>query len=173
MIDSVARLTDPAAMKLNDQLIDHIHLFHLFGDPLLTIPFPEQVKITGQVTAHPGEIVRITGEASFDGPIYLELTMPRTRQPLRISNRSTFESNEKTRLEYMKTYRTANNRSLLYVPGQLTGGRFDIPLKIPDDLDGEYIIRCFTAHSNGTGIGSKTIRIVSPQTADRKTSIRQ
>jgi len=168
MIDSIARLTDPLASQLNDQLVDHLHLFHLFGDPLLKIPLPEEVKITCPDVAAPGEVIKVTGKAAFDGPIYLELVTPRKRLSLKAAGRNTFESNEKTRAEYMQAYRAANNLAILYVSGRSDGGVFEVPLKIPEDLEGEYVLRCFSAHDAGVAIGSGTIKIVPPSTASTK-----
>ena len=163
MIDSIAWWTDPTSSKLNDQLIDHLHLFHLFGDPLMKIPFPKDMTIACPPTATPGEIIQVTGTSVVDGPIYLELVKPRTRQATSVPERKKFELNEKTQIQYMKTYRVANNRAILYIPSQIVNGQFNIPVKIPDDLEGEYVFRSFGVHANGVAIGNRSFNVVPPK----------
>ncbi|MDR1958207.1 MAG: C25 family cysteine peptidase [Planctomycetaceae bacterium] len=163
MIDSVAWWTDPTSRKLNDQLIDHLYLFQLFGDPLLKVPFPQNMTVTCKEKAVPGEIIQVSGQVDFDGPIYVELVKPRTAQPLSVPDRKKFQLTEKSRIEYMKEYRAANNRAILYVPGRVVNGRFQVPVKIPDDLDGDYLFRCFTVSPEGTSsIGSRPFHVTPP-----------
>ncbi|MDO4586714.1 MAG: C25 family cysteine peptidase [Planctomycetia bacterium] len=61
-IDALAKVFDPNPKQLDDQLEDHIHLFNLFGDPLLRIRFPQQIQIDAPEIAYAAHSITISGK---------------------------------------------------------------------------------------------------------------
>lgn len=61
-IDALAKVFDPNPKQLDDQLEDHIHLFNLFGDPLLKIRFPQQIQIAAPEIAYAAHSITISGK---------------------------------------------------------------------------------------------------------------
>ncbi|MCL2347521.1 MAG: C25 family cysteine peptidase, partial [Planctomycetaceae bacterium] len=146
MIDSIAKLTDPTASRLQDQLIDHMHLFHLFGDPLLRIPFPEKIDIETPETVVCGNKITVRGQLNDAGnnapavaePVVAELVLPRKRAVPTPAGRVPYKLTGQSREEYMKTYLATNNRSVQYAMGEVKDGKFEVSLPVPENISGEY-----------------------------------
>lgn len=154
-LDAAARLFDPAADALADERRDHIHLFNLFGDPLLRVRLPEWFEIDAPPTARASESVTVTGESvGADGPVRVELALPLTRQAVRIEPRREFSLTDADRVEYQKTYEAANQRVLATADGVVQDGRFSVELPVPAPLVGRYVLRA-------TLVGEKTLRLAS------------
>ncbi|MDR1382788.1 MAG: C25 family cysteine peptidase [Planctomycetaceae bacterium] len=163
MIDTMAWFSDPVSRRLQEQLVDHVHLFQLFGDPLLRLPLPDTItaEIPESVTA--GHTLTIRGAATNAEMIVAELATPR-KQPITVpKERTPFHLTNASREEFMKTYLSANNRALQYAVGRTheKDGTFEISLTIPNNIEGKYIVRIFGTGKNGVSVGSSNVTILS------------
>jgi len=168
MIDTMAWLSDPTSGRLQEQLVDHVHLFQLFGDPLLRIPLPDTMTLETPESVTAGNTLTIRGISDNAATIVAELATPR-KQPISVpKDRIPFRLTDMSREEFMKTYLAANNRALQYSVGRTneSGGAFEISLPIPENLEGKYIIRVFSSGKTGVSIASKNVTILA--SADRK-----
>ena len=172
MIDTMAWLSDPTSNRLNEQLVDHAHLFHLFGDPLLRLPVPKPLTFDAPRSIEAGDTMTIKGTIGRDevpgGVIVAELATPRTRPFAVPKERIPFKATEEANEEFMKTYLSANNRSIRYVTHQAQGETFELELPVPDDLSGEYVVRLFGANPEGVAVGSAPVT-VTPKNAASQT----
>ena len=168
MIDTMAWLSDPTSNRLNEQLVDHVHLFHLFGDPLLRLPLPERLSFDAPRSVEAGGAMTIKGKIGRNdtpgGVIVAELASPRIKPVTVPKERTPFKSTEESNEEFLKTYLAANNRSINYVWHKSQEDAFELELPVPDDLDGEYVVRLFGANTEGVAVGSASVT-VTPKAA--------
>ena len=175
MIDTMAWLSDPTSNRLNEQLVDHAHLFHLFGDPLLRLPVPQRMTFESPQSVEAGGTMTIKGKIGQGvqgGIVVAELATPRIRPVAVPKERVPFKSTDESSEEFMKTYLSANNRSINYITHKSQGETFELELPVPDDLAGEYAVRLFGANKDGVAIGSATVT-VTPKNATAKNSNRE
>ena len=162
MIDTMAWLSDPTSNRLNEQLVDHAHLFHLFGDPLLRLPLPEHLPFDTPQSVEAGGTLVLKGNIRHNGLVIAELASPRNRPVTVPKERTPFKATDEANEEFLKTYLAANNRSINYLTHRTKDGSFAIEMPVPDDLDGEYVVRLFGATPDGVSVGSAMV-IVTPK----------
>ncbi len=165
MIDTMAWLSDPTSSRLNEQLVDHAHLFHLFGDPLLRLPLPERLAVDVPKTVEAGGTLTVKGTIGQNGVVIAELVTPRIRPAEVPKERTPFKSGEESNEEFMKTYLAANNRSIRYITDKTEKGAFAVELPVPDDLDGEYVVRVFGSDRGGVSLGSAMVTVTPKSVA--------
>ncbi|MDR1493750.1 MAG: C25 family cysteine peptidase [Planctomycetaceae bacterium] len=163
MIDTMAWFSDPTSRRLQEQLVDHIHLFQLFGDPLLRLSLPDTMTMETPESVIAGNTLTIRGTASNAETVVVELAPPR-KQPTTVpKERMPFHLTDASREEFMKTYLSANNRALQYAVGRTheKDGTFEISLTVPDNLEGKYVVRIFGTGKNGVSVGFCNVAILS------------
>ena len=173
MIETMAWLSDPTSHQLHEQLIDHAHLFHLFGDPLLKIPLPEHISVTAAQDIEAGGTLVVSGKTAPGASILVELVTPRYLPVAVPKERRPFKMTEESDEEFMSTYLKANNRSLQYVGERTQDGDFRVELPIPDDIKGPHIVRVFAATRKGTSVGSTTVTVSPKSVATSKKAQRK
>ena len=99
------------------------------------------------------------------GVIVAELATPRIRPVTVPKERIPFKSTDESNEEFMKTYLSANNRSINYITHKPQGETFELELPVPDDLAGEYAVRLFGANRDGVAIGSATVTVTPKSVA--------
>ena len=173
MIDTMAWLSDPTSNRLNEQLIDHLHLFHLFGDPLLRLPLPKRLPFDSPQSVEAGNTLTVKGKIGPGGVVVAELATPRIRPAAVPKERIPFKTTEEANAEFLKTYLATNNRSVIYIAHKSKGETFELKLPVPDDLDGEYIVRVFGANTEGVSVGSAKVTVTPRSVAAQKNATSQ
>lgn len=159
-IDATARIFDPAADALPAERRDHIHLFNLFGDPLLSVRLPQWFEIDSPATVRAAQTVTVTSESvGADGPVRVELVLPLTRQTVRIAPRREFSLSDEERIRYQRTYEGANQRVAAAADGIVKNGRFSVDLPIPEPLYGRYVLRAVLSDGETLRLASRPIRV--------------
>lgn len=160
MLESIAKLLDPTAGRLGDQRLDHLHLFHLLGDPLLRIPSPEPLALECPDRVKAGEMLEIRGRTSIrNAEVLFELAVPRIRATVPNPKRPECVLDETQRAEFASTYKKANDRVLALAKGACRNGEFTLRIKVPEKIDGEHTVRVFVQGSDTHAIGAKTVEI--------------
>ena len=65
-LDGVAALLNPGALE--DELVEHVHLFNLLGDPLLRLRLPEPITLACDRRAQAGSLIEIEGTTTVRSP---------------------------------------------------------------------------------------------------------
>ncbi len=159
-LDAAAKMFDPALKNLDGELRDHIHIFNLFGDPLLQVRFPQTVEIHAPETVNCGTSVTVSSDSiPFDGPVRVELAYPLGRHPISPEIRKEFSIDDASRIEYQETYEKANQRVISRVDTTSVNGHFSVEIPVPPEFAGEYLIRLLASDGQKTCIGAKSIHI--------------
>ena len=177
-LDRAAKIFDPTASRLDDQLEDHVALFNLFGDPLLRVKFPERCAVEAPEIAYSTKTLPISGVLpNVNGrqtEVRVELLLADFRSPVAKPRRSkTFVESEETRAEFEATYRAANAFVVASSKVATQTERFQANIDVPADFSGECVVRVAATDGERYWIGSRRVLVrpfsnrvvnVSPQT---------
>ncbi len=164
MVDSIAKMLDPKAERLEEQRIDHVHLFNLFGDPLLQVPKPIPLEFEAPGEAVSESIITVRGKIHPDPAAeteiaIIELSIPKARNVAVFPKRKTFEMTEATFAEFDRTYQAANQRTVVRIGAEIEEGTFSGQLPIPKNALGDYDIRVYLDSESRFALGARPISI--------------
>ncbi|MGL6196561.1 MAG: C25 family cysteine peptidase [Thermoguttaceae bacterium] len=174
IIDSLAKMFDPTGDKLDQQRLDHLHLFQLLGDPLLCIQIPEKIEIEVAETVTPGSTLNVKGklprntsdhqinhQVPLRTELFVEIAVPKSRDAVKKPTRKEGPLTTQTIKDYAEIYRKANQRTLTRVPVEIKPGEsnFSFDLQIPQTLRGEYDLKVYFESQEKVAIGGKTITV--------------
>ncbi len=138
--------------QIVEMLIEHVHMYTLFGDPALVIAFPRGkilLTLNGQ-EYHAGETVFVDGEVDSvtDGQaiVSLEVARPVLAYPIEGLDWSDPNVNDTIRTNY----ENANNKVLDSVEVEVISGTFTASLALPAELEPDtYHIKAYAYLTDG------------------------
>ena len=135
----------PVGNMLADEAEEHVHLFHLLGDPLLRMKRPEPIEMT--VREHPDSPERliVNGRVPRGGQLLVELSYARDRFQVRPPRRGEFRSDATALADYQKVYDEANQRTVTQKVVRVNEGEFQTELDLPAWARGRCVVRGFMA----------------------------
>lgn len=140
--DALAGLLSPAGSDLAAERLEHVHLFNLLGDPLLSVVHPEQVRVAAAGTVRTGDRIAAAGECPFDGRATVELVVRRDRLTFKHQARDDYGASSEAD-DYRRTYVAANNTRLAAVQVPVSQGKFQAHLTVPENARGACHVRVF------------------------------
>lgn len=163
-LDRAAKIFDPTASRLEEQLEDHVALFNLFGDPLLRVKFPERCAVEAPEIAYSTKTFPISGvvpnATGRQTSVRVELLLADFRSPIAKPRRSkTFVESEEARAEFETTYRAANNFVVAASQVATQTGRFQADIAVPADFSGECVVRVAATDGERYWIGSRRVLV--------------
>lgn len=158
-LDALAALLSPAADELAAERLEHVHLFNLLGDPLLSLTHPETVTVQAADTARPGERLLVSGASAVDGLAVVELVVRRDRLTFKPQARDDYWPSPESDEEYQRTYTAANETRLAAVRASIVGGRFQTRLLVPEHAAGACHVRVFVQGRGQFAAGFTNVRI--------------
>ena len=163
-LDRAAKIFDPTASRLEEQLEDHVALFNLFGDPLLRVKFPERCAVEAPEIAYSTKTFPVSGvvpnATGRQTTVRVELLLADFRSPVAKPRRSkTFGESEETRAEFEATYRAANNFVVAASEVATQTERFQANIAVPADFSGECVVRVAATDGERYWIGSRRVLV--------------
>lgn len=163
-LDRAAKIFDPTAGRLEEQLEDHVALFNLFGDPLLRVKFPERCAVEAPEIAYSTKTLPVSGVVpNANGRqtnVRVELLLADFRSPVGKPIRSkTFVESEEARAEFEATYRAANNFVVASSEVATQTERFQANIVVPADFSGECVVRVAATDGERYWIGSRRVLV--------------
>ena len=159
-LDGLAALLNPGALE--DELVEHLHLFNLLGDPLLRLRLPEPITLTCDSRVRTGATLRIEGTTSVAGRAIVELVPSRDLLGFRPPQRLEFTAQPQQIAEFDETYRRRKTISAQRVERQVERGDFVLDLRIPEAARGPCHVRVFIEGPESYAAGSANIEITTP-----------
>ncbi|MBQ8363664.1 MAG: hypothetical protein IJX36_07040, partial [Thermoguttaceae bacterium] len=163
-LDRAAKIFDPTASRLEEQLEDHVALFNLFGDPLLRVKFPERCAVEAPEIAYstkplPVSVV-VPNATGRQTSVRVELLLADFRSPVAKPRRSkTFVESAEARAEFETTYRAANRFVVASSQVATLTGRFQADIAVPADFSGECVVRVAATDGERYWIGSRRVLV--------------
>ncbi|MGL4593508.1 MAG: C25 family cysteine peptidase [Thermoguttaceae bacterium] len=175
----MAKMFDPMPELLEDQLREHVELFHLFGDPLLVVPFPKNIPLVVQKRGDKEKTLLISGQLLSEQPVHVqhetEQIMPLShnadipnkltrsvlveilpspaQMSLRLNSRTKFEVESDVRQQYNDEYRRAKEPVVFRQLIPAHENRFSIDIPIPRSWRGTHVVRIFATSETECEIG--------------------
>lgn len=166
-LDSLAALMSPSADELAAERLEHVHLFNLLGDPLLSLMHPGVVELHVAGTARPGDRLLISGNSEIDGVAAVELVVRRDRLTFKPEPRDDDWSSRESEEEYQRTYRAANETRLAMVRANVAAGRFQAQLVVPPQAAGACHVRVFVQGRGQFAAGAANVQIAGDRLTSR------
>jgi hypothetical protein len=94
---------------LAEERREHLHLFNLIGDPLLTLTYPQEVKVETSAQTAPGKTLQVKVESPVSGRMVLELVCRRDIPKVDLPPRDRFDSSSAALARLQETYQQAND----------------------------------------------------------------
>lgn len=159
MIETLGKTFSPTRHLLDDELKEHVYLFHLIGDPLLTLKRPAPIELDVKKNLLNGEEFTVSGRSNIGGELKIELVYRRDRMRIRPKRRKEFVVDNEIFLQYHDTYLKANDRVCDVATQLIEPGEFKVSLRAPEAASGDCIVRAYVAGTKGYAIGSEPVFI--------------
>jgi len=161
-IDLLASVISSAPHQLAAERLEHVAMFHLFGDPLLRLHYPRRITLDYPATIGAGQRLAVSGHCDVDGRCSIEVTTLPGRLSFPLPGRGEVNMSAGTRRAVQATYERANQPRIAHAVCDIHQGRFQAELAIPVEARGRYLVRTFVAGTGVCGVGAGRIRVVQP-----------
>ncbi len=164
LMASVASALTPSDHDLSKERQEHLWLMNLLGDPTLKLPTSDDLAFDYEYDATTREL-RIEGDAKFPGELNALLQYERGRIPraalefLADENRAKREQREIAEDDSLKRYEAANQIVAVEEAKAIGKGRFVAIMKVPNDLQGNFVLRCSVCNRTQAAIGTQKIKL--------------
>jgi hypothetical protein len=159
MMDSVARMLNPDSKDLEAERQEHLLLFHLIGDPLLSVRQPEMITVSTETEVSPGGQLNVTASSPVAGSVRAELVLRRDRMKRRIAPRQEYDDSIEALDQYKETYLAANDRLLAEATASTQGGEIQLRLQVPPDAKGPAHVVVYVQGNKEFALGSTDVTI--------------
>lgn len=164
MLDAIAAAISPAKDHLREELIEHVSLFNLLGDPLLRIRHPAEMALQTASRITAGERLVIAGTCPVDASGVIELVCRRDRTKTPPATRERFIPTHEFLQSFQQAYRHANDRCWIWQPFSIVDGEFQTKLTVPPDARGPCYVRAFAAGPRDFAMGAASVFVRRPKT---------
>lgn len=138
-IQMLSKTLSPAGDELNSEAQEHVHLFHLLGDPLLRVVRPNQIQLSVETEAD--GLIRVRGTSPHAGTLKAELVYCRDRFQKRPPRRPEFKWDDQSLDSYAEVYRESNRKTVTEQVFEIPAGGFEFQLEVPDWARGRCVVR--------------------------------
>lgn len=159
-LDALAALLSPAPADLPGERAEHVELFNLLGDPLLSLKHPAVVQLDAPAGARSGNTLEITGKSPVSGSATIELVVRRDRLRFEPPPRTTGGPSPATADECRQTYQLANDPCWSRVQARVAAGTsFRAQLPVPAEAYGACHVRVYVEGQQGCAAGATDVEI--------------
>ncbi len=156
VLDSMASLLMPGAKPevLRAERLEHAALFHILGDPLLTLRYPQRIEVEAETTATAGTTFPLKIRAPFAGTLQVELLCRRDACKTPFAGRRGFEASDASLAAYHADYLQANDACWHRALHMTDMGELSTTLDIPRDAWGPCVVRVHATSPAGEALGA-------------------
>ncbi|MCH2184049.1 MAG: C25 family cysteine peptidase [Mariniblastus sp.] len=159
LVESMGKAFSPEPGLLEQEREEHVHLMHLFGDPLLRLKKPAKIKLDANDTIRAGESMVVRGSTPLGGKLTLEVCYQRDRFRKRPPRRREYDSSDEAFAQYDVVYQETHQLNCWQTQVAVEAGPFEIEVDIPVDANGDCFIRGMVDSSDGFAMGARPISI--------------
>ncbi len=158
VMDALAKAVGPNGSDLTAERLEHLAIFNLIGDPLLTLPFPREMQVSAQASAGAGNQILVSGTTPCSGDCTIELVADQDADDS-CKQRGQFDPSADALAEYQRSYELANHPPLGSAETKVGAGRFTVSLNIPPTASGHCKLRAFVVGAGDCALGSAAIEV--------------
>lgn len=159
LLDGVAAMVSPNKSELEQERREHLHIFNLLGDPMMTLPHPQELELNAVTEARPGERIRVAGRSPVGGAAVLELVCRRDCQKQDILPRERYDPTDKALAAYQPVYEQTLDRCWARWGLQLPGGDFETEIVVPEQSRGPCHLRLSVADGTSQALGATNVYV--------------
>lgn len=159
LVESMGKAFSPEPGLLEQERKEHVHLMHLFGDPLLRLKKPAEIRLDASDTIQAGEPLVVRGSAPMGGMMTLELCYKRDRFRKRPPRRREYDSSENAFQQYDAVYQETQQLTCWTTRVPIEEGDFEIRVEVPADANGECFVRGMIESNDRFALGAEPIFI--------------
>ena len=159
LLDGVAAMMSPNKSELEAERREHLHIFNLLGDPMLTLVHPQEVDLSVATEARPGERIRITGRSPVAGKGVLELVCRRDCQKGDLPIRERYDPTDKALAAYQPIYERTLDRCWARWAVEMPAGDFATEIAVPANSRGPCHLRLAIGNETSQALGATNIYV--------------
>ncbi len=167
-LDMMATILSPAPVDLATERAEHVAMFNLLGDPLLSLKHPRPITLSAARRAKAGEELEIVGDSPIAGAAVFEVVVSRERLRFEPEPRSGPPTSLAEADRCGETYRAANDPALVREKMSLDAGPFVVPLRLPAEAKGACSCACLSAATTTSRWGPLRSRSRGQQSKRRR-----
>ncbi len=162
LLDALASAISPMSDRLADERHEHLALFNLLGDPLLTIRRPSGLflDVPDQIVA--GQTLTVQGRSEISGTATVEIVSRRDRLKHDLPARRRFHWCDEFLRSMDATYHQANDRVWARESHQVESDDFALCIDVPPQTRGPCYVRVWIENANGSAEGATRIFVHRP-----------
>jgi hypothetical protein len=157
LLDALAAVVSPMPDRLEDERHEHLALFNLLGDPLLTLRRPAAVALEAPDAITAGQTLTVQGLSGISGSGMVEIASRRDRSKHELAPRRHFQWSDEFLRSMDDAYQQANDRVWVREPFQAHGGSFALHVDLPPGIRGPCYVRVWIENSQGAAEGATRI----------------
>ncbi len=139
-IELLGKTLSPSGEDLNLEAMEHVHLFHLLGDPLLRVKRPQEIELAVEPSEDHSTLT-VTGQSPIAGTMVVELVYSRDRFHKRPPRRPEFKWDDASLDDYRNVYERSNQRTVTAKRLEVPAGEFSVEMQVPDWAKGRCVVR--------------------------------
>ena len=159
LVESMGKAFSPEPGLLAQEREEHIHLMHLFGDPLLRLKKPDQIKLDAPDTIQAGRSMIVRGSTPVGGSLTVEVCYKRDRFRKRPPRRREYDSSAEVFAQYDVVYRETHQLTCCRSEAVVEAGPFELEIEVPADASGACFIRGMVESPSGFAMGARPLSI--------------
>ncbi len=164
LLDALAVALSPHRDELHVERREHVALFNLLGDPLLTLRHPEKLEVVTEPRTTAGNRLQVTLRSNVQGRGTLELVSRRDQPKNSPAARRQFRFEESSLTAMQEEYHRANDQRWLAADIELNGGETEFEITIPEQVRGPCYLRCYVTGTSEDALGAAPI-FIHPMTS--------
>ena len=159
LMQGMGRAFSPTPELLKDERLEHVHLMHLLGDPLIRLKRPNSLKLQTTETAAPGQYITVKGRAERAGQLRIDLAYRRDRFKNRPPRRIAYQASHASFSSYQDVYDKVQDLTCSAKTVTVSTGDFTVELEVPSDCSGDCHVRGELESEGYFALGSTDLTI--------------
>ena len=159
LIHSMGTAFSPEPGLLKDERVEHVHLMHLLGDPLLKLNRPEAIELTVPKNISAGETIEVSGRVKQPGELTVDLAYRRDRFKNRPPRRREYLPTDESFTNYQTVYEQSQDLICERITTSVQAGAFSVQLSVPEDCSGACHVRTSLFGTKYLAFGSKNVDV--------------
>lgn len=162
-LDMLASVISPAPEELATERREHVQMFNLFGDPLLSLHHGTTLPVQAPTETTAGETIEVSGTSPLSGKCMIELVAMRGLLTCKSPARSDYAASPEAIAQQNSEYDQANDRRWAMSVVQVEPGPFRATVKVPPQAAGLGHVCVYIEGEQDFALGSADIAIGKPQ----------
>lgn len=154
LVEAMGQAFSPKPELLDAERREHVHLMHLWGDPLLRLQRPQAIQLEIPERVEAGMRLRVRGESPGAGPLTIDICYRRDRYRKRPPRRSDYDPSPEALQRYDEVYRETQQLTCWRTTLEVPAGPFELEAVVPADANGDCFVRAMVDSNTGFALGA-------------------